>query len=83
MIIITNIYPAREKPIKNVSSNLIIDYLKKIGHKKTFKTNKINLPNKIKEITKSNDIIITMGAGDIYKSIDKIYNEIKWIELIK
>ena len=75
--IITNIYAAREAPLKNVTSNLIIKELKKRGHKNTWLINKKSISNKINKIVLKNDLIITMGAGDIYKSLDEIYKNIK------
>ena len=75
--IIAPIYPAREKPIKNVSSLLIVDELKKIGHKKTYACkNKDIIPELAKEYIINDDIIVFMGAGDIYKSIEPVYNKL-------
>ena len=75
--IITDIYPAREAPIKNVTSNLIIKELKKLKHKNTYLIKKESISKKINKIVLKNDLIITMGAGDIYKSLDEIYENIK------
>jgi len=74
--IILPIYPAREKPIKNISSKMIIEELTNAGHQNSFYVNKNNLSKKITEIVEDNTIIITMGAGDIYKSIKGIYSSI-------
>jgi len=67
-VYITEIYPAGEKPLKNVSSKLIIDEAIKIGKKFKQFTNSYDFVKNIKE----NDIIIGLGAGDIYKIIDEI-----------
>lgn len=76
-IILTDIYAAREKPIKNINSNMIINEIKKIGHKNSIYINKLRkIPQKIKKIAKNDDIIITMGAGNIYTIIKNLYNEI-------
>ena len=74
---ITDIYPACEKPIKNVSSKLIIDWAQKKGKKIYSFTNTFDFAKKIKE----NDIIIGLGAGDIYKITDEI--KLKYETLIK
>jgi len=73
--ILVPIYGAREKSNKEVSSKLIIDYLKNINHKNSYLYSKNKLPEKVKKISKNGDIIITMGAGDIYKVIPQIYKE--------
>ncbi|MAJ44776.1 MAG: UDP-N-acetylmuramate--L-alanine ligase [Candidatus Marinimicrobia bacterium] len=75
--IFTDIYPAREKRIEGVNTELIINELKKIGHSNIiYIPNKVNIPKKVKEIYKKGDLIITMGAGDIWRQIKKISKEI-------
>tara|TARA_R100001143_G_scaffold53522_1_gene49018 strand:- start:22133 stop:23548 length:1416 start_codon:yes stop_codon:yes gene_type:complete len=68
VLIITEIYPSREKPIEGVTGKLISDTAKNYGHKDVhFLSDKSLLTNKLQEIIKNGDIVITMGAGDIYK----------------
>lgn len=76
-VYLTEIYPAGEKPIKGVSSELIINEINKKG-KKAFKfKNAFDLAKSIKE----NDIVIGLGAGDIYKILNEI--KFKYETLIK
>lgn len=80
VIVITDIYPAREKPIKGVTSELIANIAIKAGHKSVhYIPNKIKLEKEIPSIIKENDLVISLGAGDINKSLDKIYNNYKKI----
>ena len=73
-LIITDIYPAREKPIKNISSMLIIDELKKMGHKNISYINDLsNLNSMLDDLNLNNHMVITMGAGDIWRYNEK-YN---------
>ena len=72
IVFITDIYGSREKFTEKISSELIIDELKNIGHKNTFKTSIDNIHIDLKTMIKNNDFIVTMGAGDIYKTIKKI-----------
>ena len=66
--VITDVYPAREEPIEGISGQLIADAAREYGHRKVFYVeDKQNLPGKLAEIVKTGDIVITMGAGDIYK----------------
>ena len=75
--IIAPIFPAREKPIKNINSSIISNELNNIGHTKTsICEDKDQIPNVVKKYIRKNDIILIMGAGDIYKSIEKIYEVI-------
>ena len=73
-LIITDIYPAREKPIKNISSMLIINELKSMGHKNISYINDLsNLNAILDELNLDNHMVITMGAGDIWRYNEK-YN---------
>ena len=68
IVLITEIFPAREEPIKGVTSQLIIDDLKEIGFKEIYYIRYNNqIIKKLTEIVKSDDMLITMGAGDIWK----------------
>lgn len=67
-LIVTDIYPSREEPIEGVTGALIANAAKKFGHRGVhYLENKKELPDKLTEIVKPDDIVITMGAGDIYK----------------
>lgn len=68
VLIITDVYPSREEPIEGVDGKLIADAAEQYGHRNVhYIADKNELPSKLKEIVQPNDMIITMGAGDIYK----------------
>ena len=68
MLIVTDVYPSREKPIEGVTGKLIADTAVQYGHKNVvYLENKEEVTKTLKEISRSGDIIITMGAGDIYR----------------
>jgi UDP-N-acetylmuramate--alanine ligase len=68
VLVVTDVYPAREEPIQGVSGELITNAAKQYGHKEVhYVQNKKELPAYLKSITKQGDIVITMGAGDIWK----------------
>ena len=74
-IVITEIYPAREKPIDGISSKLILDELNHLGHKDTHHLDCLdNLNNILEKIVRPKDMVITMGAGNIWRYSDK-YND--------
>ena len=78
VFICTDIYPAREKPIEGITGEMIANIAKKYGHKNVhYIPDKKDIPKKLMELKKKDDIIITMGAGDIWK-----YGE-KFVELLK
>lgn len=68
VLIVTDVYPAREEPIQGVSGELIVDAAKRFGHKDAhYVSDKKQIPSYLKSIVRSGDIVITMGAGDIWK----------------
>lgn len=76
VFICTDIYPAREEPIEGISGALVAEAARKMGHKNViFVPNKEDVPATLLRITEPGDIIVTLGAGDIWK-----YGE-KFVEL--
>ena len=71
---LSNIYAGRENPIPGITAELISNKALEMGHKNVkYIQNKENIPNKLLDIVNPNDIIITMGAGDIWRQCKKIY----------
>ncbi|MBK7378467.1 MAG: UDP-N-acetylmuramate--L-alanine ligase [Ignavibacteriales bacterium] len=72
VFICTDVYPAREEAIEGISGQMIADVAKKIGHKNViYVEDKHDLPIVLAQIKKEGDIIVTMGAGDIWKYGEK------------
>ena len=71
IVIITDIYPAREQPIAGVTSKLIYDELSIKLKKRCYLLPDLDgLVDRLDNITQPGDMILTMGAGDIWR-----YNE--------
>ncbi len=78
IFICTDVYPAREKPIEGITGQMIADTAKKFGHKHVYyEPDKTKIPELLESIYQKDDIVITMGAGDIWK-----YGE-KFVEILK
>lgn len=78
VLVITDVYPSREKPIEGVSGKLIADTAEQYGHKNVvYVENKEDITESLKEVTREGDIIITMGAGDIYRFGEAFVEELK------
>jgi len=76
--VITDVYPSREEPIEGVTGKLIADAAREYGHRKvTYVEDKNKLTNQLNQITEPGDLVITMGAGDIYKYGEKFVAELK------
>lgn len=78
VLVITDVYPSREKPIEGVTGKLISDTAEQYGHKNViYVEDKADVTETLKEISKAGDIIITMGAGDIYKYGEEFAKELE------
>ena len=65
ILYIQNIYPAGEKPIKNINSKKIVKELRLKNKNVYFLNKKNNIKNVLEEYSKEENIIIFMGAGTI------------------
>ena len=71
-IILTDIYPAREEPIKNIDSQAL---LKKIKSNRKLISKKSNLSSCLKN--SKSDVFVIMGAGDISDEVQIIKEKIE------
>ena len=70
-VIITEIYPAREEKIPGITSGLIYNQCLEIGQNKCKYIKDLdNLSTFLDKIVKPNDMILTMGAGNIWRYSD-------------
>jgi UDP-N-acetylmuramate--alanine ligase len=67
-LIITDVYPARETPIGGISGQIIAEAAAKFGHRNVqYVADKKDVPSVLQSMTKEGDIVMTLGAGDIWK----------------
>ncbi|HUI10782.1 MAG TPA: UDP-N-acetylmuramate--L-alanine ligase [Bacteroidota bacterium] len=68
VLVVTDVYPAREEPIQGVTGELIASAAKEYGHKQVhYVPDKKEIPGFLMTLVRRGDIVITMGAGDIWK----------------
>jgi len=78
IVFVTDVYPAREQPIAGISGEMICNELKKMNHQNVFYiADKNNLPVEIEKLLQPNDMVITIGAGDIFKIGNQIIEDLK------
>ena len=78
IFICTDVYPAREKPIEGVTGELISKATKSFGHRNViYVEDKNDIPNVLNNLKQDGDIIITMGAGDIWKYGEKFVDMLR------
>ncbi|MFH1547835.1 MAG: UDP-N-acetylmuramate--L-alanine ligase [Candidatus Omnitrophota bacterium] len=73
--ILIPIYAASEKPIPGVTSRLICEHLEKLGTPALHFENKKEVVAYLKKTIQPNDIVLTVGAGDVYKIGEELLGE--------
>jgi UDP-N-acetylmuramate--alanine ligase len=78
VLVVTDVYPAREEPIQGVSGELIVNSARDFGHKQVYYIpEKKDVPAFLSKIKQAGDMIITMGAGDIWKYGEEFVKSLK------
>lgn len=68
VLILTDVYPAREEPIPGVNGKLIADAARDAGHRNVhYVEAPSDIPALLKTLVMEGDMVLTMGAGDIWK----------------
>lgn len=77
LLFVTQIYPAREKPIPGVDGNLVAETAESLGHRDVhYVAKKEVLAEYVVKLLKPGDLVITIGAGDIWKVGDELVKKI-------
>ena len=78
LLIVTDIYPAREDPIPGITGQLIADAARSFGHRQVvYIPEKERVVDFLEKNMQENDLIITMGAGDIWTVGEKLIERAK------
>jgi UDP-N-acetylmuramate--alanine ligase len=73
VLIISEVYPAGEKPAEGVSGRVLCEEVEQFGHKNIFFESDMNkIPSLVKKIAEPGDMILVLGAGDINRIIPDI-----------
>ncbi|MDD3965814.1 MAG: UDP-N-acetylmuramate--L-alanine ligase [Candidatus Neomarinimicrobiota bacterium] len=73
-VFLVDIYPAREAPIPGVSSAMIVDMMREAGcGNVSYIPDMKDIPAALIPEIRPGDIIVTMGAGDIWKVCDTVF----------
>ncbi len=77
-LVLADIYPAGEERIEGVSGEALYKGIKAYGHKDVaYVPETVNIPEFLKGVALPGDIVITLGAGDIWKA------GVKFLELVR
>lgn len=78
ILIVTDIYEARENPLPGITAQIISDEAERLGHKHVeLIPDQTSIPARLKELIQPDDMIITMGAGNIWRQCERIYEAIQ------
>lgn len=75
-VVILPIYAAREKMDKTVSSKVLVEKINKKSGNAVYLPEFEDVLNYLKKNLEGNDILVTMGAGDVYKLGEVLLTEI-------
>lgn len=68
VLVVTDVYPAREEAIPGVTGELVSRAASGHGHRQvTYLSDAGKVPDLLAEIVQPGDLVVTMGAGDIWK----------------
>ena len=71
-VLVTEIFASRESMNESINSEKIVEEMKHLGHKSVSKTTLENLINDIESNYKKGDIILMIGAGNIWRYCDPL-----------
>jgi len=78
VLVVTEIYSALEEPIEGISGEILANAIRNYGHK-----NVVHIPNKeeiadaVCGMVQPGDLVITLGAGDIWRTGKEIVEKLK------
>ncbi len=74
-IILIDIYPAREIDTGVVNSSMLVDKINEISNNAIYMSSKEDCLQYLKDTLKGNDLLLTLGAGDVYKIGEDFLNK--------
>jgi UDP-N-acetylmuramate--alanine ligase len=78
IIVITDVYAAREEPIEGVTGELVARSASNFGHRNVhYIERKEKVADHVLELVQEGDVIMTIGAGDVWKIGEEIVARIE------
>jgi UDP-N-acetylmuramate--alanine ligase len=69
VLVLTDVYGAREEPIEGVTGERLAERAEQFGHRAVHSVpDTANLPDELLGLTESGDVVLMLGAGDIWRA---------------
>jgi UDP-N-acetylmuramate--alanine ligase len=73
LLLITDIYAASEDPIDGVTSRAMAEQVERFGHRQVEYIGALTgAATKLKEVARPGDLVLTLGAGNVYQAGDEL-----------
>jgi UDP-N-acetylmuramate--alanine ligase len=76
LVIVTEIYPAREQPIAGVSGRQVADAAERAGADARFEPTRAEVGKTVYRALRAGDVVLTLGAGDITRVAPEL---VRWL----
>ncbi len=77
ILLLAPIYSAGEVPIEGVNTEWLYQGIKGHGHKEVFLCeNQDDVLSRLEDLTKPGDVVMTLGAGDVYRLGEAFLNKL-------
>lgn len=76
LVIVTEIYPAREQPIAGVSGQQVADAAERAGADARFEPTRAEVGRTVYKALRAGDVVLTLGAGDITRVAPEL---VRWL----
>lgn len=69
VLVLTDVYGAREEPIEGITGERLADRAEQFGHRAVhYVPDKTDLPDRLTEVVEPGDVVLLLGAGDIWRA---------------
>jgi UDP-N-acetylmuramate--alanine ligase len=72
VLVLLDIYPAGEKPIEGITSDVLAEKTRRAGNREVIRRDKEGAVEYVLSEMKKGDVLLTLGAGDVWKLGEKV-----------
>ncbi len=78
VLVLMDIYGAREEPIEGVDGSVIADLAQSFGHREVhYVRDREKMPSFVAGLVRTGDVVLTLGAGDIWRYSRVLVDELR------